>query len=115
MSHEHIYCVVLAGGSGERLWPLSRQCRPKQLLALEDGATFLEQALDRVELVNDDKIAKVWLEEDQRSLAIGKMGQNIALASRLVGIDIQLVQKEVEKEREELVEQIDIDSDSDAE
>jgi N utilization substance protein A len=35
--------------------------------------------------------ARVWLDDDQRSLAIGKMGQNIALASRLTGFNIHLV------------------------
>lgn len=47
--------------------------------------------VDRVEV--SDKIAKVWLDEDQRSVAIGKMGQNISLASQLSGIEIQLVEK----------------------
>lgn len=41
--------VVLAGGSGERFWPLSRQHRPKQLLKLADPArSMLEQTLDRI-------------------------------------------------------------------
>lgn len=48
--------------------------------------------IDSVEMVGDN-VAQVVLEDDQRSLAIGKMGQNIALASRLVGVDIQLVQQ----------------------
>jgi len=48
--------------------------------------------INRVEIVENGQKALVWLDEDQRSLAIGKMGQNIALASRLVGMDIQLVQ-----------------------
>lgn len=42
------YFVILAGGSGERLWPLSRKGRPKQLLPLGDERTLLEQAVDRV-------------------------------------------------------------------
>jgi N utilization substance protein A len=45
--------------------------------------------IDRVEVV-DDKRAVVWLARDQRSFAIGKLGQNIALASRLTGLDVQL-------------------------
>lgn len=49
--------------------------------------------VNRVELV-DARNARVWVDEDQRSLAIGKMGQNIALASKLVGVDIHLVQPE---------------------
>lgn len=47
--------------------------------------------IDRVEMVAA-AAANVWVAEDQRSLAIGKMGQNIALASRLTGIAINLVQ-----------------------
>jgi len=43
----------------------------------------------KVEIVDDKKVI-VWLAQDQRSYAIGKMGQNILLASRLVGLDIQL-------------------------
>jgi len=41
--------VVMAGGSGERFWPLSRRLRPKQLLKLGDpDRTMLQQALDRI-------------------------------------------------------------------
>lgn len=45
--------------------------------------------IDKVEIVEEGK-AMVWLAQDQRSLAIGKMGQNISLASRLTGVEIQL-------------------------
>lgn len=48
--------------------------------------------VNRVEVSSDGKSARVWLDEEQRSLAIGKGGQNIALASRLTGINIDLVQ-----------------------
>lgn len=42
--------VVIAGGSGERFWPLSRPGRPKQLLRLTDpDATMLEEAVRRVQ------------------------------------------------------------------
>lgn len=41
--------LVMAGGTGERLWPLSRTTRPKQLLALEgEGQSFLASVVDRV-------------------------------------------------------------------
>ncbi len=51
----------------------------------------------------DGDVARVWLDEDQRSLAIGKMGQNIALASRLAGLEIKLIQPE-KREQEEVDE-----------
>lgn len=45
---ERIIPVILCGGAGTRLWPLSRLARPKQLLALTGEATLLQLAAERV-------------------------------------------------------------------
>ncbi|MCX7723268.1 MAG: mannose-1-phosphate guanylyltransferase [Verrucomicrobiae bacterium] len=42
------FVIIMAGGRGERFWPLSREARPKQLLALVGERTLLQQAVDRV-------------------------------------------------------------------
>ncbi|HEU4619264.1 MAG TPA: sugar phosphate nucleotidyltransferase [Gammaproteobacteria bacterium] len=42
------FAVVMAGGRGERFWPLSREKTPKQLLKLLGERSFLQQAVDRV-------------------------------------------------------------------
>jgi mannose-1-phosphate guanylyltransferase len=42
------YAVVMAGGTGKRLWPLSRKKRPKQVLQLLDGQTLLRRCYDRL-------------------------------------------------------------------
>lgn len=42
------FAVILAGGSGKRLWPLSRQKRPKQVLRLLDGQTLLRGCFTRL-------------------------------------------------------------------
>ena len=42
------YALILAGGSGTRLWPLSRTLLPKQLLALGGEATLLQSTAERV-------------------------------------------------------------------
>jgi mannose-1-phosphate guanylyltransferase/mannose-6-phosphate isomerase len=42
-----VYGVILAGGKGERLWPLSRGSRPKQLLPFANGSSLLDQTIDR--------------------------------------------------------------------
>lgn len=44
-----LYAVIMAGGSGTRFWPVSRQQRPKQLLELTPGGTMLRQTVDRLE------------------------------------------------------------------
>lgn len=51
MNREHavIIPVILAGGSGTRLWPLSRECQPKQLLPLVNDKTMLQNTLLRVQ------------------------------------------------------------------
>ncbi|MBS0013743.1 MAG: mannose-1-phosphate guanylyltransferase/mannose-6-phosphate isomerase, partial [Desulfobacterales bacterium] len=41
--------VILAGGSGTRLWPMSREFYPKQLLAMTDGHTMLQHTLMRLD------------------------------------------------------------------
>src|SRR2546427_4245042 len=52
-----IYALILAGGSGERFWPLSRRSRPKQLLRLVSKKTLLEETVARLEgLVPPERI-----------------------------------------------------------
>jgi mannose-1-phosphate guanylyltransferase len=46
---ENTYALILAGGSGTRFWPLSRDSRPKQLLDLFGTGTLLEHAIRRLE------------------------------------------------------------------
>ncbi len=51
------YVLIVAGGSGKRLWPLSRQDMPKQLLKMLGGKSLLRIAYERLEgLVPDDRI-----------------------------------------------------------
>lgn len=47
--------VILAGGSGERLWPLSSATRPKQLIPFINGTSLLEQTLQRIRTIVPDK------------------------------------------------------------
>ena len=42
------YALIMAGGGGTRLWPLSRQARPKQALKLVGERTMFEHAVDRI-------------------------------------------------------------------
>lgn len=48
MTLEHTTAVIMAGGGGTRLWPLSRTNRPKQSLAIIGDRTLFQMAIDRI-------------------------------------------------------------------
>lgn len=48
LSIPHLHAVILAGGSGTRFWPLSRELSPKQFVTMFGGVSLITQAVDRV-------------------------------------------------------------------
>jgi len=46
--YENYYAVIMAGGSGTRLWPLSRKDRPKQSIIVKGSRTLFQSAVDRL-------------------------------------------------------------------
>jgi mannose-1-phosphate guanylyltransferase len=76
-----IYALILAGGSGERFWPLSRRNRPKQLLRLVSERTLLEETVARLEgFVPAERIlilTNIEQEKAVRDLLEGFPNQNI--------------------------------------
>ncbi len=58
MTKHNNYLVILAGGAGKRLWPISRQRLPKQFLDLSGtGRTLLQQTYDRFsEFIDPERI-----------------------------------------------------------
>ena len=49
------YAVIMAGGTGKRLWPLSRNTRPKQCLKLVEGETLIRHCFKRLQGLVDDR------------------------------------------------------------
>jgi mannose-1-phosphate guanylyltransferase len=45
----HTYAVIMAGGGGTRLWPISRKSHPKHVLALLGKRTLFQSAVDRLD------------------------------------------------------------------
>jgi len=69
MRIDNYYAVIMAGGGGTRLWPMSRKSRPKQMLSLDGGRTLFQRAVDRLEGVfNPAHIFIVTVEEQASSL-----------------------------------------------
>lgn len=70
---DHLYAVIMAGGGGTRLWPLSRRSRPKQMLTLTGDRTLFQIAVDRLDgLLTPQQIYVVTVEEQARELSIQK-------------------------------------------
>lgn len=101
------------GVGGVRIKPILKELGSEKIDIIswtDDIEILIENSLkpaeiNRVELSSDEKSAKVWLDDDQRSLAIGKMGQNISLASQLVGINIELVKNDTKDLEQQLLNQ----------
>ena len=55
--------VILAGGSGSRLWPVSRSMRPKQFLNIHDESSMLRNTISRLNLTEINSITVICNEE----------------------------------------------------
>ena len=82
-----IHPVILSGGSGTRLWPLSREHYPKQLLCLIGDSTLLQQTVSRLDGIEGVAHPLLVCNEDHRFLIaeqlrqLGKKSKDIILES----------------------------------
>lgn len=66
---DHYYAVIMAGGGGTRLWPLSRTKRPKQMLNLFGDQSLFQTAVSRLEgLFSKDHIMVVTIADQVKGL-----------------------------------------------
>lgn len=91
---------TFVGGHGTRVNAVMSEVGEQEKIDIvvwdEDLATFISNALsptkvNNVRIEEDAKKAIVTVDEDQLSIAIGKSGQNVRLASKLTGYDIDIV------------------------
>jgi mannose-1-phosphate guanylyltransferase/mannose-6-phosphate isomerase len=80
MTSTSVLPVIIAGGSGTRLWPLSRAQHPKQFLALHDSRSLFQQAAQRVSALQasdiDVRPPCVVGNEEHRFLVLGQLAQS---------------------------------------
>ncbi len=50
-----VFCIILAGGSGSRLWPVSREMFPKQMFKLDEEYTLFQKTFLNISNIVDDK------------------------------------------------------------
>src|SRR3990172_4134858 len=110
LSHDDRIDAVGAcvGMKGVRIHAIVRELNNENIDVInysEDTVQFITKALSPSKLLNvqidqENKKAVVLVAADQVSLAIGKNGQNVRLASKLTGYDIQLVKEGGEEEEE---------------
>lgn len=72
-------CVIMAGGSGTRLWPVSRSKHPKQFLALSSIDTMLQETVNRLSGLDTSSPIVICNEENrffvaEQLRAIDKLG-----------------------------------------
>jgi mannose-1-phosphate guanylyltransferase / mannose-6-phosphate isomerase len=80
MQTNNRYAVILCGGAGTRLWPLSRTLRPKQLLALNGEQTLLQQTALRLSHHVDPSHLYTVTHEDHKFEVKGQLAELFPLA-----------------------------------
>ncbi|MEK7620991.1 MAG: transcription termination factor NusA [Patescibacteria group bacterium] len=107
---------TFVGSHGTRIQAVMNEVGDQEKIDIisynDDIQTFIKAALSpaevqKIEIVSDkegDKRAKVFVNEDQQSIAIGRGGQNVRLASQLTGyeLDIETATKPVAKPRKNI-------------
>lgn len=100
---------TFVGGRGIRVQAVMNEIGDREKIDIitwsDNISEYIREALSPAEIMKveiDGKKAKVSVSEDQQSIAIGKQGQNVRLASKLTGydIDIELVKSTPKKKKQ---------------
>ena len=88
MRQLHVTPVILCGGSGTRLWPLSRKGFPKQFLVLSGKTSLFQQAVERVNGIasNDISVGETFVMtgEEHRFIALEQLREIPSVSAKLL-------------------------------
>jgi len=76
--------VILCGGSGKRLWPLSRKALPKQFVPLSGSKSLLQLTLERVKPLAGDKVGMVCVGAEEHRFLIRNEMQQAGVAGPII-------------------------------
>lgn len=71
--NSHHYAVIMAGGSGTRLWPMSRQASPKQFQKLVSDKTLIQETYSRVKKILPVKQIYIATTEKYKNLVLEQL------------------------------------------
>ena len=78
--------VILAGGEGTRLWPLSRKQKPKQFLPLVNNHTMFENTLLRLKGISNIQSPIVVCNEDHRFMVAEQL-KDLAISNSIIALE----------------------------
>ena len=108
------------GPAGARIKPILRELGSEKIDIIRETASredLVRDALKPAEVQRiafDNDSATVWVDDEQRSQAIGKQGQNISLASQLTGIEINIARFEEAEDQQDEGSDIFVTSDEES-
>ena len=81
-----VFPVILSGGAGRRLWPLSRERRPKPFIALEEDRTLLQATARRLDVLEAVRAPIVVCNREHRFMAAEQL-RAIGVTPEVIGLE----------------------------
>ena len=72
INKETILPIILSGGTGSRLWPLSRAMRPKQFLRVTEDKSLFQLTLQRLQGITADAMRPIVVANNDHRFLVGQ-------------------------------------------